>query len=94
MTEKTNNDTMDRTADAELAERLMRTSVADKIQGMYRTPEQYVNSRAIANLLAKELGIWEGYINESLSDPHSTARNVIEFCVIEFEKRKGNAETV
>lgn len=94
MTEKTNNDTMDRTADAELAERLMRTSVADKIQGMYRTPEQYVNSRAIANLLVKELGIWEGYINESLSDPHSTARNVIEFCVIEFEKRKGNAETV
>jgi hypothetical protein len=91
MTEKTNNDTMDRTADAELAERLMRTSVADKIQGMYRTPEQYVNSRAIANLLVKELGIWEGYINESLSDPHSTARNVIEFCVIEFEKRKGNA---
>jgi hypothetical protein len=82
---------MDRTADAELAERLMRTSVADKIQGMYRTPEQYVNSRAIANLLVKELGIWEGYINESLSDPHSTARNVIEFCVIEFEKRKGNA---
>ena len=94
MTEKTNNDTMDRTADAELAERLMRTSVADKIQGMYRTPEQYVNSRAIANLLVKELGIWEGYINESLSDPHSTARNVIEFCIIEFEKRKGNAETV
>jgi hypothetical protein len=92
MTEKTNNDTMDRTADAELAERLMRTSVADKIQGMYRTPEQYVNSRAIANLLVKELGLYEGWINETLQT--ETPRSVVEFCVIEFEKRKGNAETV
>jgi hypothetical protein len=94
MTDKTNDDRINQTEDAKLAERLMRTKIGEKIQGMYRTPEQYVTSRAIANLMVRELGLYEGWINESLSNPHSTARNVIEFCVIEFEKREGNAETV
>lgn len=92
MTHKTNDDRVDQTEDARLAERLMRTKIADKIQGMYRTPEQYVNSRAIANLMVKELGLWEGWISESLET--ETPRNIIEFCVFEFEKREGNAETV
>lgn len=94
MTDETNDDRIDQTEDAQLAERLMRTKIANRIQGMYRTPEQYVNSRAIANLMVRELGLYEGWVSESLSNPHATARRVIEFCIIEFEKREGNAETV
>jgi hypothetical protein len=89
MTKEANNDMLDQTEDAKLAERLMRTSVADRIQGMYRTSDQYVNSRVIANLLVKELGLWDEYV--SLSNPSGTARGVIEICITEFEKREGNA---
>lgn len=67
-------DLFKQTEDAQLAERLMQTSAQYKIIGMYRTPDQYVNSAQVAEVLVHEVGI----------------RNVIEFCVTELERRSAN----
>lgn len=68
------NDLFEMTEDAFLAERLAKLRAWSKIIGMYRTPDQYVNSEHVAEILVHEVGI----------------RNVIEFCVTELERRSAN----
>lgn len=63
----------DRTYDAILAERLMQTKVARKLQGRYRLPEQYVSSMEVASTLVKAVGI----------------REAIEILVSELERQGG-----
>jgi len=70
----TQSDLFEKTEDALLAERLMKTPIKDQIQGQYRTPEQYVNSLLVAEMLT-------GYVG---------ARAVIEFCVTTLERNSGN----
>lgn len=62
------------TQDVRLCERLTKVRPWDKIMGMYRTADQYVNSERVAEILVHEVGI----------------RNVIEFCVTELERRSAN----
>jgi len=68
------SDLFEMTEDAFLAERLAKCSAWPKIIGMYRTADQYVNSKEVADILVNEVGI----------------RNVIEFCVTEMERRSAN----
>ena len=70
------SDLFEKTEDAMLAERLMQVDdqITSRIQGMYRTPEQYVNSAQIAEVLVARIGY----------------RNIIEFCVTTLERRDGN----
>ena len=70
----TQNDLFKSKEDVLLAERLMQTEVAEHIQGMYRTSNQYVNSMIVASALMEKVGV----------------RNVIEFCVTTLERRSGN----
>lgn len=70
----TQSDLFERTEDALLAERLMKTPLKGQIRGMYRTPEQYVNSLMVAEMLTGLVG----------------ARNVVEFCVTTWERQNGN----
>jgi hypothetical protein len=70
----TQNDLFQSTEDAQLAERLMQLDISKNFQGMFRTPNQYVNSDRIAEVLASEVG----------------TRNIIEFCVTTLERRNGN----
>jgi hypothetical protein len=73
-TQSNQRDMFEMTEDAYLAERLMQTCVQPKIIGMFRTPDQYVNSECVAEILVAEVGI----------------RNVVEFCVTELERRSAN----
>ena len=75
-TQNEQRDMFEMTEDAFLAERLMKTCVYPKIIGMFRTPDQYVNSACIAEILVAEVGV----------------RNVVEFCVTELERRSANEE--
>jgi len=68
------NDMFKQTEDAQLAERLMKTKIGPRIQGHYRSSDQYVNSPLIAEILVEEVGV----------------RNVIEFCVTTLERRSAD----
>jgi hypothetical protein len=70
----TQNDLFQSTEDALLAERLMKLDISKNFQGMFRTPNQYVNSDRIAEILVAEVGY----------------RNIIDFCVTTLERRIGN----
>lgn len=72
--ESIQDDLFEQTEDAQLAERLMQTIAKGPIQGMYRTPEQYVNSPLVAEILVGLVG----------------ARNVVEFCVTTLERKRDN----
>ena len=64
----------EQTEDARLAERLVNSDegVYNKIRGMYRTPDQYVSSPKVAEILTEAVGV----------------RKVIELCIIILEARK------
>ncbi len=71
------SDLFEDTQDAYLCERLTKVQPWNKIMGMYRTADQYVNSEHVAEILVHEVGI----------------RNVIEFCVTELERRSANEKS-
>jgi hypothetical protein len=70
----TQNDLFRSEEDGLLAGRLMQLDVGKKVQGMYRTSNQYVNSERVVEVLVSEVGI----------------RNVIDFCVTTLERRNGD----